>query len=253
MIVLILTRMHFLREMLQQTLSVAGIPVATDGPEEHRRTDAFDGAMPETIPSLVLVDSSHPEGFAELAAIRARLGNIMAVVLAVTNRDEDFLAWADIGISGYLEPNTSTDQLIATVRRAAAGEVVCPPRLTSLLLKRFTSQSQSRSLRGGIHDLTARERQVLECLADGLCNKRIARRLHIAESTVKNHVHSILEKCDVRSRGEAAAAYRRSNPEPAASFRDVAAISRLVTPPSNSAGLQARPNGFGGNAVGQHR
>lgn len=175
------------------------------------------------------------------------------VVLAVTDQEEDFLAWADIGISGYIEPDTSTEQLIATVRRAASGEVVCPPRLTSLLLKRFTTQSQNRALRGGIHDLTAREQEVLELLAEGLCNKRIARRLKIAESTVKNHVHSILEKCDVRSRGEAAAAYRRAKPEPARMNRDAGPAPRMLPTMPRSGGFSVRDTTAPVRFIGQQR
>jgi DNA-binding NarL/FixJ family response regulator len=163
--------------------------------------------------SLVVVDSSHPDGFALVSAIRDRFPRVRVVVLAVYHRDEVFLAWADVGISGYLEPNSSTDELVATIRQAAAGEVVCPPRLTALLLNRFTNQSNARQASAGIPSLTGREREVLELLADGLANKRISRQLRIAEATVKNHIHSILQKLDLRSRGEAAAYFRQSGQE----------------------------------------
>ena len=87
--------------------------------------------------------------------------------------------------------------------------MACPPRLTALLLNRFTSRSSERAERAGIFSLTSREQEIAELLADGLSNKLIARRLSVALPTVKNHVHSILEKWDCRSRGEAAARYRR--------------------------------------------
>jgi DNA-binding CsgD family transcriptional regulator len=95
------------------------------------------------------------------------------------------------------------------VRRAAAGDVVCPPRLTALLLNGFANRANDRTTRAGIHVLTSREREIAALLADGMSNKLIARRLNVALPTVKNHVHSILDKWDVRSRGEAAARYRR--------------------------------------------
>jgi DNA-binding CsgD family transcriptional regulator len=63
--------------------------------------------------------------------------------------------------------------------------------------------------RPSIHVLTGREREVAALLADGLSNKLIARRLCVAVSTVKNHIHNILDKWEVRSRGEAAAHYRQ--------------------------------------------
>jgi len=111
--------------------------------------------------------------------------------------------------AGYLEPDTSARDLVATVRRAAAEEVVCPPRLTALLFSRLADRSSGRITRAGIHVLTCREREIAALLADGLSNKLIARRLCVAVPTVKNHIHSILDKWDVRSRGEAAARYRQ--------------------------------------------
>ena len=172
------------------------------------------------MPDVVVIDSSHPAGFAIVSAIRAQFPSVNLVVLALSDREEDFLAWANIGISGYVPPETPLDELIAIIRRSAAGEVVCPPRLTALLLSRFASQMGMAKARAGVHHLTRREREVLEFLADGLSNKLIARRLRIAEATVKNHVHSILEKWDLRSRGEAAARYRESGQEQATQFQN---------------------------------
>jgi len=95
------------------------------------------------------------------------------------------------------------------VRRVGAGEVACPQRLTALLLNRIAGRSTERTARAGIFSQTTREQEIAELLADGLSNKLIARRLQCALPTVKNHVHSILDKWDCRSRGEAAARYRQ--------------------------------------------
>jgi DNA-binding CsgD family transcriptional regulator len=81
------------------------------------------------------------------------------------------------------------------------------------LLNRFATRSSERVARAGVHALTTREHEIAGLLADGMSNKLIARRLQVALPTVKNHVHSILEKWDVRSRGEAAARYRQMTPE----------------------------------------
>ena len=97
------------------------------------------------------------------------------------------------------------------MRRVAAGEVACPPRLTALVLNRFAGRFTERTDRANLFSLTAREQEIAELLADGLSNKLIARRLCVALPTVKNHVHSILEKWDCRSRGEVAARYRRQD------------------------------------------
>jgi two-component system, NarL family, nitrate/nitrite response regulator NarL len=216
MAVLVVSRMHFVGELLSQALRAKGDIVAIHG----RVPGIVDTHAEEIMPDVVVVDSSHPAGFAVVSAIRAQFPSVNLVVLALSDREEDFLAWANIGISGYVPPETPLEELIAIIRRSAAGEVVCPPRLTALLLSRFASQMGMAKARGGVHHLTQREREVLEFLADGLSNKLIARRLRIAEATVKNHVHSILEKWDLRSRGEAAARYRESGQEHATRFRN---------------------------------
>ncbi len=171
--------------------------------------ETVEAALAAFVPGLVVVDASHPEGVALVATVRAQAPKASVVVLAAGERDEEFLAWADVGISGYLGPDTSADDLLSAVRRVGAGEVACPPRLTALLLNRFSGRSGECAERGGVFSLTSREQEIAGLLADGLSNKLIARRLGIALPTVKNHVHSILEKWDCRSRGEAAACYRR--------------------------------------------
>ncbi len=203
--ILFISHVCVLREALVTALQGAG---------ESQARSAFShetvaAALVEGAPSLVVVDASHPEATALVAAVRAQGPTTSVIVLAPCDGDEDFLAWADIGISGYLGPDTSADDLLAAVRRVGAGEVACPPRLTALLLNRFADRAMERPGRGGVFSLTAREREIAELLADGLSNKLIARRLQVALPTVKNHVHSILDKWDCQSRGEAAARYRQ--------------------------------------------
>ena len=204
MITLIISHVHLLREALAAALH---------GTEDN---ETFAAASYETVeavalefpPSLVVVDVSHPEGMTLVAAVRAYVPQVKVVVLATRERDEDFFAWAEIGISGYLGPDTSAREIVAAVQRAEAGEFVCSARLTTLMLSRLASGRNVRATRGGIHELTCREREVAELLAQGMSNKRIARQMRIALSTAKNHIHSILDKWDVCSRGEAAACYR---------------------------------------------
>lgn len=189
---------------------------ALQGVHGNRACGAFshetvEAAVAALAPAVVVVDAAHPAAAALVAAARAHAPTASVVVLAAGGRDEEFLAWADVGISGYLELDASADDLLSAVRRVGAGEVACPPRLTALLLNRFAGRSTERAERAGLFSLTAREQEIAELLADGLSNKLIARRLCVALPTVKNHVHSILEKWDCRSRGEAAARYRRQD------------------------------------------
>lgn len=203
--VLVISHAHLLRDALIEVLRGDG-DISAVGAFSY---ETVETVMAESPPNLIVVESSHPEATALVAAVRARLPKVGVVVLAMREQDEEFLTWANLGISGYLGPDTSASSLMSTVRRAAAGDVVCPPRLTALLLNGFANRGNDRTTRAGIHVLTSREREIAALLADGMSNKLIARRLNVALPTVKNHVHSILDKWDVRSRGEAAARYRR--------------------------------------------
>ncbi len=191
--------------------------------------ETVEAALVAFAPGLVVVDAAHPEAAALAATVRAHAPAARVVVLAAGEQDEEFLAWADVGISGYLGLDASADDLLSAVHRVGAGEVACPPRLTALLLNRFANRSSERADRAGVYSLTSREQEIAELLADGLSNKLIARRLSVALPTVKNHVHSILEKWDCRSRGEAAARYRRQN-------RDGAKVVELRAGQASSTG-----------------
>jgi two-component system nitrate/nitrite response regulator NarL len=207
MVILLISYVQFLREALASAMRATNeIEVLSASCRE-----TAEAALWKATPSLIIIDASHPEGPSLVAAVRAHVPKARVIVLAMHDQDEDLLSWAKIGISDYLGPDTSMHDFVSTVRRAAAGEVVCSPRLTALLLNRCADRSSDRASRAGIHVLTAREREIAELLADGLSNKLIARRLQVALPTVKNHVHSILDKWDVRSRGEAAARYRQQS------------------------------------------
>ncbi len=223
--ILLISQVRILRDALVVALQ------GTNGDRAYGAfsRDTVEATLLAITPAVVVVDAAHPEGAALVATARAHAPTASVVVLAAGERDEEFLAWADVGISGYLELDTSADDLLSAVRRVEAGEVACPPRLTALLLNRFANRSHERAERAGVFSLTSREQEIAELLADGLSNKLIARRLCVALPTVKNHVHSILEKWDCRSRGEAAARYRRQD-------RDGAKVVELRAGQASSTG-----------------
>ena len=223
--ILLISQVRMLRDALVAALQGAHGNQAC-GAFSH---DTVEAALAAFVPAVVVVDAAHPEGAALVATVRAHAPTASVVVLAAGEQDEEFLAWADVGISGYLGLDASAEDLLSAVRRVGAGEVTCPPRLTALLLNRFANRSNERADRAGVYSLTAREQEIAELLADGLSNKLIARRLSVALPTVKNHVHSILEKWDCRSRGEAAARYRRHD-------RDGAKVVELRAGQASSTG-----------------
>jgi DNA-binding NarL/FixJ family response regulator len=166
----------------------------------------------ELLPDVILLDMALEDTRATARALREALPGASIVALAIPDSEEHVLECAEAGISSYVSREGSLDELLATVVRAANGETVCSPRLANGLFRRVATLS-SRNAGGGVAGLaaprlTAREVEVIELINEGLSNKQIALRLYIEVPTVKNHVHSILEKFGVGSRSEAAARAR---------------------------------------------
>jgi two-component system, NarL family, nitrate/nitrite response regulator NarL len=160
----------------------------------------------ELEPDVVLLDPGIPEG---ADAIRELADPSAVVALACADGESEMLAWAEAGVSGFIEFEDSLTELVDTIRRAARGDLLCSPQVAGSLLRRVTVLAAERSQPAGDGHLTARELEVVRLLDEGLSNKQIARLLCIELPTVKHHVHHILEKLGVSRRGDAAAAVRR--------------------------------------------
>lgn len=131
------------------------------------------------------------------------------VALAVDERPEDVVPLAEVGICGYVHRDASLPDLVATVESVARGELPCSPSVAAGLVRRLATLAARVGGPAPPASLTAREREVLALLREGLSNKEIGRRLCIELPTVKNHVHHVLEKLQVRRRAEAVAVVRR--------------------------------------------
>jgi two-component system nitrate/nitrite response regulator NarL len=127
----------------------------------------------------------------------------------------DIVEFVKAGGSGFILKNAPSSDYIKTIRAVAEGSKVLPPALTNSL---FTQIVESALKTGdGIPNsaiqLTAREREVVALISEGLSNKDIAERLHIATHTVKSHIHNILEKLALGTRLQIAAFARREESE----------------------------------------
>jgi len=131
------------------------------------------------------------------------------VALAVEDRPEDFVPLVEVGICGYVPRDAGLPDLVATVESVACGELPCSPCVAAGLVRRLGALAADADGSAAALRLTAREQQVLDLLGEGLSNKEIGRRLCIELPTVKNHVHHVLEKLQVRRRAEAVAVVRR--------------------------------------------
>jgi DNA-binding NarL/FixJ family response regulator len=137
------------------------------------------------------------------------VARVRVVALASSETEPDVIAYAEAGVSGFVTREESLADLVATILRAAAGDLVVSPQIAGTLLRRVTLLAAERPWRSPADSLTARELQVALLLDEGLSNQQIARRLQLELSTVKHHVHHILRKLGVARRSEAVAHLRQ--------------------------------------------
>jgi two-component system, NarL family, nitrate/nitrite response regulator NarL len=159
-------------------------------------------------PDVVLVNTAMAESVMILRMIADVAHQVPVVALGVPESEAEVINWAEAGVAGYLFKRESLTNLVTIIHGVARGEVLYPPRITAALLRRVAALAAERRPEADASRLTAREREIVELLDQGLSNKEIARCLSIEVRTVKNHVHNILEKLQVNRRGEAAARVR---------------------------------------------
>jgi DNA-binding NarL/FixJ family response regulator len=186
------------RSGLQSLLDTAGdidvVGAVSDGAEAIELVSRVE-------PDVVLMDLSMPglDGVAATAAITEAHPDVAVVVLTSFAEPSRITAALDAGALGYQLKDAAPDDLIATVRAAAAGGAPLDPRAARVLLDRKAPPaSQEPSA------LSAREQEVLLLVKAGLANKQIGRRLGIAERTVKAHLTNIFGRIGVTDRTQAA-------------------------------------------------
>lgn len=146
-------------------------------------------------PDIILLDLNMKgmSGLDTLKALRHEGISSRILVLTVSDARSDIFAMVDAGADGYLLKDSEPEVLLAHILQASRGEKVFSEGVTRYLANRQHSADP-------LHQLTERERDVLQEVARGLSNKEIAAILHISEETVKVHIRNLLRKLDVRSR-----------------------------------------------------
>ena len=156
-------------------------------------------AAEKHLPDLVLMDLSMPEmdGVEATRAIRAVLAEVPVVILTSFSERDRILDAIDAGAVGYLLKDADPDELLRGVRAAATGDAPFSPRAAKALL---VLGGRRKSADG----LTARERQILALVAQGLTNQAIAHQLGISHKTVKAHMSNVFQRIGVTDRTQAA-------------------------------------------------
>jgi DNA-binding NarL/FixJ family response regulator len=163
----------------------------------------------EARPDVVLLDfglEDH-DSLSLTATVHGDVPSARVIVMGLLPLQEDVANYVRAGASGFIMKDASFEDFFATIRAVAGGAEVLPPALTNSLFSQIARNAAMGSRTRVLEAvrLTNRERQIIDLLGEGLSNKEISTRLHIAVHTVKSHVHNILEKLALRSRLEVAA------------------------------------------------
>jgi len=156
-------------------------------------------------PELILLDVDLPgaSGIQALGSLREVCPQVRILMLSVSEDEGDLQAALRGGANGYLLKTMESDDLSRAIQRAARGEAVVSPEMTTKLVAAL-QQPAAAPAGDPSAPLSPREQEVLQQIARGASNKEIARTLNIAETTVKIHVQHILRKLGLTSRVQAA-------------------------------------------------
>ena len=159
----------------------------------------------ELQPDLVLMDLSMPEldGIGATKLITAEMPNVKVIILTASESDATLFEAIKSGAHGYLIKNLEADDFFALLDRASQGEPALTPALARKLLAEFAKPAAPATPAAEQDELTAREREVLELMVEGVVsNRKLAKRLGLSENTVKFHVRNILDKLRLHNRAE---------------------------------------------------
>lgn len=157
-------------------------------------------------PMLVLMDIElpHGDGIAATALVRKHRPRAKVVIFTGYDNPELIFRALKAGAVGYLLKNTRAKEILDTLRKVAAGEIVLNAELAGKFLREFQRDQEVEELRRLVKTLTPREEEVLRFVATGANNREISQKLFISELTVKMHLASIFRKLQVNDRTKAA-------------------------------------------------
>ncbi len=200
---LIVTNVRLYREGLARRLSALRDVeiVGTAGGRQQALSLAREGA------DVVLIDVTTPSSLQLIEDLHRELPSTAVVALGLPELETEVIPWVEVGIAGYLPLEGSTEELVQLVHSVERGESLVSPRIAGELIRRVSALAAREMSVEGLVRLTRREREIAALLEEGLSNKEISRRLGIRLATVKNHVHSILNKLHLHRRGQVAARF----------------------------------------------
>lgn len=187
------------REGVTQTL--AGEKDFTIIGQASSGKEAFELAA-ELLPDVLLLDITMPDqnGIAVAKKISATFPVIQIIMLTASENEDDLMKALKAGARGYVLKGISAKELAKVIRTIAGGETFISPEMANILLFELSQPNQPDPF----SDLSEREREILNLVAEGLTNREIGEQIYLSEKTIKHYMTNILQKLHVRSRVEAA-------------------------------------------------
>ncbi len=161
-------------------------------------------------PHVLLIDIAMEGAMQVIRTVRTLDPEIKVVALAIADCEAEIISWAEAGVSGFVTRDNSLDELVEAIVAVAKGELACSRRQAATLLHHVAKLSVGRpnAVAPPSPILTRRQIHIAQLVSTGLSNKEIAQKLGIEVTTVKNHVHQLLGKLNVKRRGQIAAIAR---------------------------------------------
>lgn len=189
-----------LASMLAQQQGIVVIGAAESGENALEQ-------IKELRPEVALIDIGMPDkdGIEVTQVLHDDLPEVKVIILGMVDLTDEIMACIEAGAAGYILKEASFENLVETIHSVYRGESFCSPEMTASLFSRIAELAGERApkLPREAINITDRELEVINLIAEGLTNKEIAQRLFIATQTVKNHVHNILDKLQLQTRLEA--------------------------------------------------
>ncbi len=186
-----------------------------------------DGSVTEHVascrPDIVLLDAVAACSTTLVRDLQRVAPQIRVIAYGVQDEEQQGLRCAETGVAAFVMGEAD-----GHILNLARGEFQCSPRVAAMLVRRVSALAQGIDSEPPHDRLTPRERSIVALINEGLSNKDIANRLGIELSTVKNHVHHILEKMHALRRAQAAANFRRSQLSAPSENRDRSSGSNLT-------------------------
>lgn len=183
-----------LRYLLEAQEAIEVIGEAEDGREAVEKAARLR-------PDVVLMDIAMPglNGLEATRQIKTRFPEIKVLVLSMHTAEEYVLQVLGAGASGYVVKKAALAELILAIRAVYRGECFLSPLIARQVIEGYMQQAEGKAQEDRYDQLTEREREVLQLIAEGHLNREIAERLHISVKTVEAHRAHVMAKLDIHS------------------------------------------------------